>query len=239
MIKSNHIEPRQFLEDAGNVVLERVRNAEERYVNVKVNTPFNGEFTTKDKHINKSIITKNSQIYRCTNMRETERKPSYPHYTVLNLMNIMFPMTLKDISKFERLNARINSTRYLGYYYVRTTLLAYQFCRDENSVVRATTPKLAHRVQNIVSVNVLMETLLKEDSPTGYSLIVNLEYSRHLHTSTIDTSYLRDYIELNIQCRTRVKNDFEKYLYKLMNNAVFGKTMKKISKHVDVKLITK
>ena len=35
----------------------------------------------------------------------TERESSYPHYTaVLNLADIEFPMTLKDISKFERLN---------------------------------------------------------------------------------------------------------------------------------------
>jgi len=33
----------------------------------------------------------------------TERESSYPHHTtVLNLTNIEFPMTLKDISKFER-----------------------------------------------------------------------------------------------------------------------------------------
>ena len=31
VINSNHIELRQFLEDAGNVILERVRNAIERH----------------------------------------------------------------------------------------------------------------------------------------------------------------------------------------------------------------
>jgi len=60
VINSNHIE-RRFLEDTGNVALERVRDTVERHGNVKVNT-FNGEFATKDKRANKSIITKNSEI---------------------------------------------------------------------------------------------------------------------------------------------------------------------------------
>jgi len=35
----------------------------------------------------------------------TERESSYPHYTiVLNLAGIEFPMTLKNIKKFEQLN---------------------------------------------------------------------------------------------------------------------------------------
>ncbi|KYN15853.1 hypothetical protein ALC57_11934 [Trachymyrmex cornetzi] len=37
VLSSNHIEPRRFLEDAGNVVLERVRDAIERHGSVKVN----------------------------------------------------------------------------------------------------------------------------------------------------------------------------------------------------------
>ena len=59
----------------------------------------------------------------------------------------------------------------------------------------------------------------------------------HRGIKFIESEWMKPYIEMNTNLKTKAKNNFEKDFFKLMNNSVFGKTMENIRNRVNVKLV--
>lgn len=59
----------------------------------------------------------------------------------------------------------------------------------------------------------------------------------HRIISFNQSEFLKPYIDFNTEKRKQAKTDFEKDLFKLMNNSVYGKTMEDVRKHGDFELV--
>ena len=88
-------------------------------------------------------------------------------------------------------------------------------------------PNLYYKKRYVIHIRALDQTLKHE-----------LVHERiHRAIEFRQSAWMKQYIDFNTKLRTEAKNDFEKDFYKLMNNAVFGKTMENIRKHRDMKSV--
>ena len=98
-------------------------------------------------------------------------------------------------------------------------------------IVVNNTKKLIFNLQNkkdyVVHINVLKQAL-----DHGLKLI-----KVHQVIEFDQEAWLKEYINFNTEVRKKATNGFEKDFFKLMNNAVFGKTMENVRKHRDIKLV--
>ena len=69
-------------------------------------------------------------------------------------------------------------------------------------------------------------------------LSLGMPLKKVCHTLRFKQSpWVEPYIRMNTELRKVASSDFEKDLYKLINNSVFGKTMENLRKRVNVKLV--
>ncbi|KAJ8914368.1 hypothetical protein NQ315_011356 [Exocentrus adspersus] len=61
----------------------------------------------------------------------------------------------------------------------------------------------------------------------------------HRILSFNQSNWLQPYIDLNTKRRQAAKNAFEKDMYKLLVNAIFGKCMEAVEKHLNIRLVTR
>ena len=96
---------------------------------------------------------------------------------------------------------------------------------------------------NAADKEIILDLLPKKNYKVYYK---NLEYYLKLGAKVTkvhriltfdERPFLKEYIDLNTELRKKSKNDLEKDLFKLMNNAIFGKSMENVLNRLNIKLI--
>ena len=90
------------------------------------------------------------------------------------------------------------------------------------------------KILNVIILKNWFLILVKEKK--SFNLHQRIYYGLQIK-NTNQSNWLKPYIEKNTVLRTTAETDFEKDFFQLMNNSVFGKTMKNITERVDIRLV--
>ena len=115
---------------------------------------------------------------------------------------------------------------------------------DKGYILHSSLPFLPERMK-INKCNKLVCNLYDKNNYVGHIRSLKQALNHGILLKKVDKviifnqeTWLKRYIDINIELRKQEKNDFEKDCFKLMNNSVFGKTMENVRKYRDIKLVT-
>lgn len=126
----------------------------------------------------------------------------------------------------------------------------YPFCAENMHIPRISKTHTfsvdSDREKTIYSSPNIKKLLLTLDSKKNYVIhyrMLKLAINHGLVLKKIhrilqfnQKPWLEPYIKLNTSMRAKATNDFEKNLYKLLNNAIFGKSIENVRSRVDISL---
>ena len=102
-------------------------------------------------------------------------------------------------------------------------IMTYHFYQKERKLkkIKKLTANLNDKNEYVIHIKNLKQAL-------NHGLILK---KVHRMIKFNEKAWLKPYIKMNTKLRQKAKNNFEKDFFKLMNNAVFGKTMENVRKH--------
>ena len=104
--------------------------------------------------------------------------------------------------------------------------LAFLVERIKIEKVERLAANLHHNTENVIHIRNLKEAL-------NHRLVLKKVHRMIKFNQKV---WPKSYFDMNTYLRKAAKNDFEKDFFKLMNTAVFGKTMENFRKHRDIEL---